>query len=236
MDLGDLTDNKLVSLALHGYGPFQPEVGIFCGAYQGIMYPNPTTLSYPGFDPYLFLEPTPVEFNPNRTYTGLGIGNPGIDYKNPGHILGLLDTFGRMSYGIGVLQAIANGEDGSTLIGPSVDLSLPLVLNSDFSDASIGLGNIYPSITEAPSAYINHFSINSAGNVSPDPRGGAAFPSLGFGISPVISVVDDTVMQDLFFQRSVFSYLGMPQNLRSVIDAMVISAQFPSPEARNLPR
>ncbi len=226
MDLGDLTDNKLVSLALHGYGPFQPEIGIFCGAYQGIMYPNPTTLSYPGFDPYLYREATPTEFTPNKTFTGLDVGNPGIDYKNPGHILGLLDTFGRMSYGIGVLQAIADGEDGSTLIGPAVDLSLPLVLNADYSDASIGLGNIYPSITEVPSAYINHFSISSAGNVSPNPRGGAVFPSLGVGISPVTNIIDDTVMNSLFFQRSIFSYLGMPQYFRSVIDSMVTSAEL----------
>lgn len=225
MDLGNLTDNKLMTLALRGYGPFQPEAGIFCGAYQGILYPQPTTLSYPGFDPYLNIEAIPTEFTPNKTYTGLGPGNPGIDYKNPGHILGLLDTFGRMSYGIGVLQAIADGEDGSMPIGPAVDLALPLVFNSDFSDASIGLSDIYPALSEVPSAYINHFSVDIDGIVSPDPRPAVDFHSLGFGISPILNTIDDKVMNNLFFQRSIFSYLGMPQYFRSIIDAMSTSAQ-----------
>jgi len=224
MDLGVLTDNKLISLVLQGYTPFQPEVGIFCGAYVGILYPNPTTLSYPGFDPYLFLDIVPTEFTPSKTYAGLGVGDPGIDYKNPGHLLGILDTFGRMSYGIGVWQAIFDGENGDTLIGPAVEVALPLI-TENYEDATIGLGNIYPSLTEAPSAYLDHFSITSAGIPSPDPRPGVTFKPMGVGISPVTNPVDAEAMQRLFLAKSVFSYLGLAQYFRAAIDALSTSAQ-----------
>jgi hypothetical protein len=224
MAIGNLPDNKLLSLALQGYGPFQPEIGIFCGGYQGIIYPNPTTLVYPNFDPYLYQEITASEFTPNKTYTGLGIGNPGIDYKNPGHILGILDTFGRMSYGIGVLKAIFAGSDGTSLIGPAVDISLPMKLEN-YDDAVIGLGDIYPSLSETPSAYISHFSIGANGTPSPDPRPGVAFRPLGLlGISPTLNDVNSANLQRLFLGKSIFSYFGMPQYFRSIIDSLVTQA------------
>ena len=96
MSIGSLSDNNMMSLALQGYNPFQPDMGILCGGYQGPLYPQPTTLSYPGFDPYLYTDPIASTYTMDKGYTGLNIGDPGIDYKNPGHILGLLDTFSRM--------------------------------------------------------------------------------------------------------------------------------------------
>jgi len=224
MDLGILPDNKLISLVLQGYTPFQPEVGIFCGAYPGILYPNPTTLSYPNFDPYLYQEMTATEFTPAKRYIGLGVGNPGIDYKNPGHLLGIFDTFGRMSYGIGVWQAILNGEDGSSLIGPAVEIALPLI-DRNFEDATISLGNIYPSLSEVPSAYLDHFSVSSAGIPSPDPRPGITFRPMGIGITPVTNQVDAEALNRLFFDKSVFSYLGLAQYFRAAIDALSTAAQ-----------
>lgn len=215
--IGDLPSNKLLSLALHGYNSFQPECGIFCGGYQGLLYPNPTTLVYPGFNPYAFLEATASEYAPDTEYTGLGVGNPGIDYKNPGHILGLLDTFGRMSYGIGSMRSIYNGEtDGD--ISPAVNVSIPMFGIS--GTTSISMADIYPTFSEIPIDWMNSFTISSDGTVDPDPRPMAGFPSPGGGHTPTLNPIIAELFYPLFADKTVFSYLGMPQYLRSVISAL----------------
>lgn len=221
MAIGDLPSNKLMSLALQGYTPFQPEVGIFSGAYQGMMYPNPTTLTYPGFDPYQYTEPTMSVYTPNISYNGLGVGNPGIDYKNAGHILGLLDTFGRMSYGVGAWINIHAGDN--SLTGPIIDLSVPMT-DAVGNFAPLSLDEIYPAFTEIPSDWIDGFDVNTFGEIDPDVRPDGAFVSPGVGHSPAVNEIDIAALNSLFKQRSIFSYLGMPQYFRSIIESLANSA------------
>ena len=219
MSLGNLPDNKVMSLALHGYNPFQPECGIFCGGYQGLLYPNPTTLSYPGFDSYQYLESIASEYTPDTQYTGLGVGNPGIDYKNPGHILGLVDTFGRMSYGIGMLLAIHGG--GGDSFGPVTTISIPMVSLTE--NTIFGIGDIYPAISEIPSDWMDSFEILSNGRVVPDPRPFTSF-SAGGGHSPIFNPLDAETFNSLFANKTILSYYGMPQYLRAVIETLSSAA------------
>ena len=221
MSIGNLPDNKLISLALHGYNPYQPECGIFCGGYQGLLYPNPTTLSYPNFDPYQYTEPVASEYTPDVDYTGLGIGNPGIDYKNPGHLLGIVDTFGRMSYGIATILAIHNGEDGDDGISPVVGVNVPMIGLED--NTTFGIGDIYPSIVESPSDWLNSFSISANGGVSPDPIPFVFF-SVSAGHTPTLGTLDAATLDGLFANKTVLSYYGMPQYFRSVISSLADAA------------
>lgn len=215
MLLGNLPDNKLMSLALQGYNPFQPDVGIFSGGYQGILYPNPTTISYPNFDSYAYTDPTISPYTPAGNYDGLGVGDPGIDYKNGGHILGLLDTFVRMSYGIACWLSIAAGEN--TPGDPSIDIALPLK-DFEWESAAIGRNSIYPAYSEVPSDWINGFEVAADGKITPDPRSAGVFPSPGGGHTPTTSIIDAAALNTLFGDKLIFSYLGMPQYFRAVIE------------------
>lgn len=223
-DIGHLPDNKLFSLAMHGYNAYQPEYGIFCGGYQGPLYPNPTTLSYPGFDPYQHIEPTATEYTPDTQYTGLGAGNPGIDYKNPGHIIGLVDTFGRMSYGIGMMLAVHEGSDGAGGTSPVIDISLPMLAVNDDDNGTFGMSDLYPAIAEVPSVWPDSFTILPNGSVYPDPRRSVTF-SAGAGHTPDLGVLDAETLNGLFVVKSVLSYYGMPQYLRATIEALAAAAE-----------
>lgn len=218
MNIGNLPDNKLVSLALNGYNSFQPDVGIFCGGYQGPLYPNPTTLSYPGFDPYTYVDAVPSTYLMTNAYTGLGVGNPGIDYKNPGHILGLLDTFLRMSYGMGVLQAVHDGLDVES-VSPLVDIAIPID-DGTIGGTSLGSASIYPFFSEIPTDWTDGFTIDVDGTVSPDPRTFVSFPSPGGGHTPSTNPIDEQAFNDLFANKTIFSYFGMPQYLRAAIASL----------------
>lgn len=205
---GNLPDNKVVSLAVHGLDSFMPENGAFCGGYQGLLYPNPTTLVYPGFDPYQYLEPTASIYTADTLYTGLGVGDPGIDYKNPGHVLGLLDTFARMAYGIGMLLATHTGEDSVGI--PPVGINVPML---DFEGTSaLGTSAIYPSLCSLPTNWINSFTILSTGKVLPvDPANAH---------TPTINPLNEEEWNRLFLDKLILSYYGMPQYFRSVIEAL----------------
>lgn len=221
MSLGNLPDNKLMSLALQGYNPFQPDVGIFSGGYQGILYPNPTTIAYPNFDSYAYTDPTISSYTPAANYNGLGIGNPGIDYKNGGHILGLLDTFARMSYGIACWLSIIAGENTPGI--PSVNITLPLK-NFEWENSPIGMSDIYPAYSEVPSDWINGFEVSANGKVTPDPRNTGGFPTPGGGHTPTTTIIDAEALNILFGNKLIFSYLGMPQYFRTVIEDLANAA------------
>jgi len=214
-----LPDNKLMSLVLNGYNPFQPECGIFCGGYQGLLYPNPTTLVYPGFNPYLYTNPTASEYMPDILYPGLGVGNPGIDYKNPGHILGLLDTFARMSYGINILRAIHTGGGGGGGIGPAVNISIPC-MDATGSATTLEINDIYPSLCEIPSDWLDGFMNWGDGTIEPDPRPLISFNTQEVGHVPTLNSVNAEQLNRLFANKSIFSYLGMPQYLRTIIESL----------------
>lgn len=218
--IGKLTDNKLISLALQGYNPFQPDTGIFCGGYQGILYPNPTTLVAAGFDPYEFLDYMPTPYTPGGHYNGLDKGNPGIDYKNPGHILGLLDTFGRMSYGLRMLLDTHAGNNPSSF-QPIININMPLS-SIDGSFSPVGLSDIYPIFTEIPSDWFKAFTVGSRGVVTPQGRTGVEFP-----VSPVYTPSTKTIelqnLADLFSNKTLDSYLGLIQYFRNIIQQLASS-------------
>lgn len=212
-DLGNLPNNKVVSLAVHGLDSFMPENGAFCGGYQGLLYPNPTTLSYPGFNPYQYLNPVASVYTADTQYTGLGAGNPGIDYKNPGHVLGLLDTFSRMAYGLGMFLATHAGEDS---VGESpVGINIPML---GLEEAlALGTSAIYPSLCSLPTDWINSFIILSTGKVLPTDPANAH--------TPTINPLDEEEWNRLFLDKLILSYYGMSQYLRSVIEALAIAAE-----------
>ncbi|RLC89055.1 MAG: hypothetical protein DRJ03_00395 [Chloroflexi bacterium] len=219
MPIGDIRDNKLMSLAAHGYTPFQPDLGIMCGGYQGPLYPNPTTLTYPGFNPYQYVNPAPACYGPNIAYTGLGVGVPGIDYTNPGHVLGLLDTFGRMSYGLAMWQMIHAGSDIDGEISPLVNIQIPIISTTEEGATTLGLDDIYPSISEVPAAWTNSFEILQNGYVEPDPRPASLFVSVPVHY-PAFTEIDEEKLNDLFGDKTVLSYFGMPQYLRAVTEVL----------------
>lgn len=221
MQLGSLPDNKLMSLMLQGYNPFQPDVGIFCGGYQGPLYPNPTTLIYPGFEPLDYREPRASRYQMDASYSGLGMGNPGINPRNPGHILGIFDTFSRMSYGIGLLIDVFAGTDGTpSTINPVVDVIIPMYGD----DEDVLMSDIYPSLSEVPTDWINGFTVAYNGKVSPDPRPLAQFPILGHGHSPTTSPIDIDAFERLFGKKTSLAYFGMPEYFQSLIETLSTTA------------
>ncbi len=210
MAIGLLTDNKLLSLALQGYNPFQPDKGIFCGGYQGILYPNPTTLVAAGFDPYEFIDYMPTIYTPGGNHDGLGKGNPGIDYKNPGHILGLLDTFGRMSYGLRMLLDIHAGSNPISF-DPIVNIDMPLSL-ANGSIVTVGLSDIYPVFTEIPSDWFKTFNVDPTGVITPATH------------TPSTNTIELQNLTDLFNNKALSSYLDIIQYFRDIIQQLATSS------------
>lgn len=241
MAIGDLPSNKLISLTLQGYNPYQPDCGIYCGGYQGIMYPNPTTLIAPSilFNPYEHTDPVASEYPMGPPYHGLGKGNPGISYINPGHILGLFDTYGRMNYGMSFLKAAHAGIDISSNPTPFIsEMSLPLlsgeIEREPLTIDSIPTGlpppqlklrliDIYPELTEEPGDWYNHLSVDPTdGSVDPDIRPWVPF-TVSSPYEPGVANIDAEKWNALFpgsnFQNnrriSDSSYPGIINRLRA---------------------
>ncbi len=226
MPIGDLVSNKIISLALQGYNPFQPDCGIYCGGTQGIIYPNPTTLISPSTDfrPQDHREPIASIYNILPPYNGLGIGNPGIDYKNPGHILGLLDTFCRMSYGISILQSIHDGIDIIGSVTPSVAITLP-TKDVNLISREIKMSDIYPSLSEVPNDWLSYFTVDpTTGAITPDIRPWIPF-TVGSPYSPIVNPVNTDELKRLFTNISVFSYQEIITYFRIIIETLYTAIQ-----------
>lgn len=148
---------------IHGYNPFIVEAGIYAGGYQGPLYPNPTSLTLPDFNPEEFVDIRMIIYQmktEDDIYEGLGKGNPSISYLNFGHLLGLLDTYARMSYGLNIIKAARelsedfefgplDGEENKFLINfrnNALTLQLP------FTDETM-----YPALSEKPDQYLKAF-------------------------------------------------------------------------------
>ncbi len=145
-------------LAVWGADPFRVDFGIYCGGHQGPLYPQPTTWISPNdIDPLDFRDEVPPKYTLNA-YTGLGVGVPGIDWRNAGHLLGLIDTFARMSYGLGVINDMRNNTDTRAL-AVSMDLLFRNAL--DYANRVIrNADSLYPSLSEKPTDYLNTFKDN----------------------------------------------------------------------------
>jgi len=203
---------------VHGYTPFTPDAGIFCGGYQGPLYPNPSTFVIPGFsfDTSLYQNPVATPYtmaaSGDDPYdSGFGIGNPGINYRNPGHILGILDTYGRMSYGLSIIKASRDALE-SFSITPGVTINLPLLkfvdgtFDGTISNITINLSNLYPIYTEIPSDYLNAFVED--GELVLNPRTGEPFVFGGTKHTPTSTNID---LETLFRNVSLESYYGLAE-------------------------
>lgn len=209
-----------VFLMINGYHPFNPDAGIFAGGYQGPLYPNPTSLILQDsvFDSSQYREPHPTPYTMKNTpdfYEGIGIGNPGIDYGNPGHLLGLLDTYCRMSYGLNILKA---ARDSSTLLagfGPAVIISIPLLTPFYASAGILDHTNIYPSYSEEPDKYIENFIVG--GELAFDPRTDEPF----IFTSPYSPSVEKIDFNLLFQNIGLNSYYDLPELFQQYFQDMV---------------
>ncbi len=184
-------------LAYNGYSPFTPGANIFAGGYQGPLYPNPMTLILPiaEFNPSLFPNLIPTEYTMKTEgdfYEGIGVGNPGIKYGNPGHILGILDTYLRMSYGLNILNA-ARTASSSSSIGESLPILMPLL--SVGGDAkTLGSSDLYPVFADRPDAYVG--ASVGAGGLEFDPRTNRLTPFTfgGTKYKPTTALIDFDIL------------------------------------------
>lgn len=222
------TQFKALYAAINGYHPFNPDAGIFAGGYQGPLYPNPTTLHSPNtsFNPYLYQVPFPTPYTMKNTgdfYEGLGIGNPGINYRNAGHILGILDTYNRISYGLKIIRGIRSLSQADKF-GASIIINLPLLDAQTLSVAKTLSGSdIYPSFSEEPDDYIINF-VNADGLIL-DPRTSEPFNFDGDKYEPSVSIIDFNV---LFTGLHLFSYRGMSEKFQDYFSQLIAYAQtFP---------
>jgi hypothetical protein len=215
--MADFQNTPLLILAASGYHPFTPDAGIYAGGYQGPLYPNPTTLIMPelGFNPIVFQNPVISEYTMKTTgdiYEGLGQANPGINYRNGGHILGLLDTFARMSYGLKIIGETRNGTEG-TEFGEAVPITIPVML---FNGSTFAFNSsiIYPAFSEVPSAYINSFVVG--GILVLDPRTDEPFSFIS-PYEPGVGPITAQQLRSIFLNMSVLSYFDMPKKFRDLI-------------------
>jgi len=213
--------------AIHGYHPFNPDAGIFAGGYQGPLYPNPTTLISPntGFNPLPYQNPIATNYtmkNAGDFYEGLGKGNPGINYRNPGHILGIFDTYLRMAYGLKIIKGIRSLSTANKF-GRSVEINIPFLDANSNVPKILTWSDVYPSYSEEPDDYIIAF-VGGTGLIL-NPRTSEPFNFGGIKYSPSVSQID---LLKLFGNLHIFSYFGMPEKFQDYFSQLINFAQtFP---------
>jgi len=162
--------------------PFRPEANIFNGAYISPLSPCPSHVGEPekGLDLYETLtqpnNPAEVaqDYRPNfleNPYLGLGPFTPSIYYTDPLHILGIMDTFMRMSYGLGFMLAAKNF---SPTIVPAVQGAESNNLEFTFLSRSavnkpvakniFTENNIYPRMSEFPDKFMDSMILDTNPN------------------------------------------------------------------------
>ncbi len=203
---------QALELAGLGYNPFRPDVGIFCGGFQGPLYPNPTALlleGLPSFDPVKFQDTIPTTYKLNQ-YVGLGQGIPGVKIRNPGHFFGIMDTFYRMSYGLKVLDTLRKAE--TDVSDPIIDIIIPLILLQTVGeiikrvDIEFEIDQLYPKLTEIPSDYIASFDVDNP-------------------IHTPVSNLDETmfdILKDVTFKEG---YVNLVTTLRTALQNLQIEAE-----------
>ncbi len=223
----DINTAPFVTMALDGLHPFMPDIGVLCGGYQGPLYPNPMSLISPdtGFNPLIFRNFIMSNYTMKTAsdfYLGLGVGNPGIDYRNPGHILGILDTYGRMSYGLGVIAASRSAQTGSTITPP---VTVAFTLKSFKEDGLISkfllLSDIYPSLSEIPSDYVNTY-IGEDGEFTNTPFTNNFFVfNTDNSHVPQTSLIFSDNMIPIFDKvHAVATYVDLPFEIRDLFNTM----------------
>jgi len=163
----NILENKPMNLAVRTYHPFSPDAGILCGGYQGPLYPQPTSFYLPdagtqGIEVVQYQKADADSYQMKTTgdfYEGLGEGNPSINYRNPGHIVGLMDTMARMAYGLAIIKSSHDAVyDSEEDMEPAANIELALTILHDpegaYGDGSISPEDLYPDWCEEPYRYI----------------------------------------------------------------------------------
>jgi len=227
----NIIDMPAVLTMVNGYTPFTPDAGIFCGGYQGPLYPNPSTFFLPGLIfntlPFQGMVASPYTMkNTGDVYdSGFGVGNPGINYLNPGHLLGIMDTFFRMSYGLGVIESARDASESFTA-DPSIDMTFPFLKFTDGTfdggrnQVTISRLNLYPTYSEIPSNYLSAFVDD--GTLALNPRTDEPFVFDGTKHQPSVSAID---LELLFRNVSTDSYYGLPEIFQGYFSNLYTSAQ-----------
>lgn len=212
-------------LAYNGYSPFTPDANIFAGGYQGPLYPNPMTLILPiiGFNPGIYPNLTPTEYTMKTGgdfYEGLGVGNPGIKYGNPGHILGILDIYLRMSYGLNILDA-ARTAFSSSNIGEAVSVVLPFRSVSTGDVRLVGSDDLYPAFADKPDTYVG--ASVGPGGLQFDPRTNRFTPFTFDGVKykPTTALID---FNTLFASVALNSYEEIIPQFRTLFGQLATFA------------
>jgi len=217
-------------LAVWGFNPFMPQFGIYCGGFQGPLYPQPTTLLIESirdqFEPLDFRTAEPTDYTMDA-YVGLSRGNPGIDWRNPGHLLGMMDTFFRMTYGLNVIKGMRDGLDNRS---PIINMKIPFrnalnyknILNKTVDD-------LYPEFSEIPTDYIDNLLSILDASFGTSPEG--KIPEIHDDIEinnrlhvPTSSVIDfvklfNNIHTDLYFEV-------IPVLRQALVDLIEQASQF----------
>ncbi len=238
----DINTAPFITMALDGMHPFMPDIGVLCGGYQGPLYPNPMSLISPetGFNPLVFINTIMSNYTMKTAsdfYLGLGVGNPGIDYRNPGHILGILDTYGRMAYGLGVIAASRAGQTSSTITPPvNVVFTLKSFEEDGLISKSLLLLDIYPALSEIPSAYVNTY-IGEDGGFTNTPfiiNNFFTFNSDNSHVPQTSLIFADNMVPIFDKVHSVATYVDLPFEIRDLFDTMAKYASDNLGDAREV--
>lgn len=219
----DYKTSPYIVLAIHGYHPFTPDAGILCGGYQSPIYPNPTTLEQPDLDANILLSEDAVASQYSMRiagdfYEGLGKWNPSINWRNPGHLLGVIDTLNRMGYGLAVLKEMKAGSiiASEEILNP-ITVKIPFKTAENLSTEEFTPDDIYTlGFSEKPTLYIPAF-VDEDGNLILDPR---TNPNFDFTEAHTPAAVEDETstagMQTIFQDKDCSSYLFMRQSLVNI--------------------
>ena len=220
-------------LLMWGIHPFMPRLGIFNGGFQSPLYPAPSNLFLEILGPQ---NPSPLDANfLNRqsteytldNYVGLGTGDPGLDYINPGHILSVMDTFFRMAYGLGVIKAARDSLSESNLV-TNVDINRREA--PQYQKTIFNTSNLYPRFGEVPTDYLNTF-LQKLEQISQN----ATLSQLGSGNNMPLLLENNIVSQDLihipiaseldfenlFGNILIDTYFLLTKQLRDLMDTFV---------------
>lgn len=227
---------KAQELAVWGINPFMPQLGVYCGGFQGPLYPQPTTLVIQSirdqFEPLDFRTAEPTDYILNA-YVGLGKGNPGVDWRNPGHLLGMMDTFFRMAHGLNVIKGIRDGLDRRDTI---VDIQLPFRNALDYKNiVNKTISDLYPEFSEIPTDYIDTFlndKVREGINLGFDPSVETLIKSIELNIINTVGLhIPQTTQIDfnkLFENFHIDSYFILIASLRKLFTSIVDLTQSSS--------
>lgn len=224
--LTSINDLMATKTFVYGYIPFMPDAGIYCGGYQGPTYPNPSILFLEDFgptNPSEFFNGIPKIYTmkiDGDIYLGLGKFEPGTNYLNPGHILGIFDTYARMSFGLGVIEA-ARSVSTEENFSESLPILFPFLTLESLSAIFINSDYLYPAFVEIPSDYVK----NMTGGKDNDGMLIDPWTGEGFTFTPPYEpVVSEALNFPNFNELAIESYREHPEGIQQIFNDLQLKA------------